>query len=82
MFVAALGLLHLAGANGLLLLALAFGISGVASYVLLSRQRDRMSGALSARFKRKKTAKGRMTSIRERLEEGARAEDEDVSASR
>ena len=35
-----LGLLYLAGARGLLLLALALLVSGIASYVLLSRLRD------------------------------------------
>ena len=43
-------LLYLAGARGLLLLALAFVVSGIASFVLLSRQRDIMSGALLARL--------------------------------
>ena len=46
LFVAATGLLYLAGARGLLLLGLALLVSGIASYVLLSRQRDAMSGAL------------------------------------
>ena len=50
LFVAATGLLFVAGARGLLLLGLALLVSGIASYVLLSRQRDRMSGALSARL--------------------------------
>ena len=67
-------LLYLAGARGLLLLALALVVSGIASYVLLSRQRDKMSGALMARLM---NGRNRATSIRARLEEGARAEDED-----
>ena len=67
-------LLYLAGARGLLLLALAFVVSGIASFVLLSRQRDRMSGALLARLKNRRT---RGAGFRARLEEGARAEDED-----
>ena len=67
-------LLYLAGARGLLLLALAFVVSGIASFVLLSRQRDRMSGALLARLKNRRT---RGPGVRARLEEGARAEDED-----
>ena len=65
-------LLYLAGARGLLLLVLAFLVSGIASFVLLSRQRDVMSGALLARLKN-----GRAGGIRARLEEGARTEDED-----
>ncbi len=66
--------LYLAGARGLLLLALAFVVSGIASFVLLSRQRDIMSGALLARLKHGRVRAG---GFRARLEEGARAEDED-----
>ena len=44
-------LLYLVGARGLLLLALAFVVSGIVSFVLLSRQRDVMSSALMARLK-------------------------------
>jgi Protein of unknown function (DUF4229) len=72
LFVAATGLLFLAGARGLLLLGLALFISGIASYVLLSRQRDRMSGALSARLS---GTRGRVSEFRRRLDAGARAED-------
>jgi len=67
-------LLYLAGARGLLLLALAFVVSGIVSFVLLSRQRDVMSGALLARLR---NGRARATGFRARLEEGARAEDED-----
>jgi hypothetical protein len=67
-------LLYLAGARGLLLLALAFVVSGIASFVLLSRQRDRMSGALLARLKNRRAG---TAGFRARLEEGARAEDDD-----
>jgi uncharacterized protein (DUF58 family) len=66
-------LLYLAGARGLLLLALAFVVSGIASFVLLSRQRDVMSGVLLARLKNRRP---RAAGFRARLEEGARAEDE------
>jgi TctA family transporter len=72
LLVVAVVLLYLAGARGLLLIALAFVVSGILSFVLLSRQRDAMSGALLARLKN-----GRTGGIRARLEEGARAEDED-----
>ncbi|MGH3225644.1 MAG: DUF4229 domain-containing protein [Streptosporangiaceae bacterium] len=65
-------LLYVIGARGLLLLALAFVISGIASFVLLSRQRDVISRALSARVGR-----GRIAEFRARLDEGARAEDDD-----
>ena len=67
-------LLYLAGARGLLLLALAFVVSGIASFVLLSRQRDVMSGALMARLRNRRP---RSPGFRARLEEGTRAEDRD-----
>src|ERR1700761_8166888 len=72
LFVAVLLLLDLAGARGLLLIALALLISGLLSYVLLSRQRDAMAGSLGNRLT------GRLrggNSFRDRLNEGARAED-------
>lgn len=67
LFVAAFLLLRLAGAGGLLALALAALISGLISFVLLSRQRDAISAAIS----------GRISSFRQRLDEGTRAEDQD-----
>ena len=67
-------LLYLAGARGLLLLLLAFVVSGIVSYVLLSRQRDMMSGSLMTRLKIRRP---RGPGWRARLEEGARAEDQD-----
>ncbi len=67
LFVAAMGLLYLIGARGLLLLGLALVVSGIASYVLLSRQRDVMSGAIAAR----------LTGLRSRLDAGRSAEDDD-----
>lgn len=70
LFVAAAGLLYLAGARGLLLLGLALVVSGIASYVVLSRQRDRMASALS----------GRLGSLRSRLDEGTKAEDSEEPA--
>ncbi len=74
LLVVAMILLYLAGARGLLLLALAFVVSGIASFVLLSKQRDVMSGALMGRLK---NGRQRASGLRSRLEEGARAEDED-----
>jgi hypothetical protein len=71
-------LLYLAGARGILLLALAFVISALASYVLLSRQRDVLAGALNRRLGRV-TAKA--TEFRQRIDDGAAAEDEDADAS-
>ena len=74
LFVAAMGLLYLLGARSFLLLALALVVSALASYVLLSRQRDRISGALANRVgagRRPRRAGG----LRARLEEGAGMED-------
>ncbi len=74
LFVAVLLLLDLAGARGLLLIALALLISGLLSYVLLSRQRDAMAGSLFSRLSGRTRRAG---SFRDRLAEGARAEDTD-----
>ena len=74
LFVVAVILLYLVGARSLLLLALALVVSGIASFVLLSRQRDVMSGALIGRLW---NGRQRAPGFRGRLEEGARAEDED-----
>ena len=67
LFIASLLLLYLAGARGFLLLALALVISGIVSFVVLSRQRDAMSGSLV----------NSVRGFRTRIDEGARAEDED-----
>jgi hypothetical protein len=77
LFVVATGLLYWAGARGILLLALAVVVSALASYVLLSKQRDVMAGALQRKMSRvtDKTAE-----FRSRLEEGASSEDEDAPA--
>jgi Mn2+/Fe2+ NRAMP family transporter len=66
LFAAALGLIYLAGARGILLFALALLVSGAASYILLSRMRDRMAGSISRRI----------DNVRSRIDEGARAEDD------
>lgn len=75
LLVVSLLVLYGVGARGLLLLALAFVVSGIASFVLLSRQRDVMSRALAGR-RAKRPARG--PGLRARLEEGARMEDEDA----
>ncbi|HEX4257645.1 MAG TPA: DUF4229 domain-containing protein [Streptosporangiaceae bacterium] len=77
LFLVVLLLLDLAGARGLLLIALALLISGLLSYVLLSRQRDAMAGSLSQRLS---GVRGRATDFRDRLNEGTRAEDTDDEA--
>ena len=74
LFVGATILLYLVGARGLLLLALALLVSGIASYVLLSKQRDRMSGALTNRLG---NGRRRARDFKSRLDEGASAEDDD-----
>jgi len=71
-------LLHVAGAGGLLMLFLALVISALASYVLLNRQRQLIADKLNGRLGRvgaKATAKA--SELRERLEEGTKAEDEE-----
>ena len=74
LLVVSIILLYLVGARGLLLLVLACLVSGIASFVLLSRQRDVMSSALMARIR---PGQRRAAGFRARLEEGARAEDDD-----
>jgi hypothetical protein len=53
LFLVTLGVLYLLGLkHPLLLIAAAFVISGVASYVLLSKQRDSVSSRISAKIDR------------------------------
>jgi Mn2+/Fe2+ NRAMP family transporter len=73
LLVVSLILLYLVGARGLLLIALACVVSGIASFVLLSRQRDAMSSALMNRIRNRQR---RAAGFRARIEEGARAEDD------
>ncbi|HMD94215.1 MAG TPA: DUF4229 domain-containing protein [Trebonia sp.] len=74
LLVISLVVLYLAGARGFLLLALAFLVSALASYILLSKQREIMAGALNRRLGK---VTNKATEFRERLQEGAAAEDED-----
>jgi hypothetical protein len=67
LFVVVLGVLYLLHVRGVLLLGLAVLVSGLISFFLLSRYRDAMSGAITARI----------GSLRQRLDEGTRAEDDD-----
>ncbi len=67
LFAATAGVLFLVGARGFLLLALAILISGVVSFVLLSRQRDAVSVSVTERASR----------MRRNLAEGAAREDGD-----
>jgi cell division protein FtsW (lipid II flippase) len=67
LLVVVLGVLYLIGARSWLLIALGLVVSGVVSLVLLSRQRDAMSGAITSR----------LSTFRRRLDEGASREDND-----
>ena len=66
-FVALFGLLWVIGVRGFALFGLALIISGIISFVVLSRQRDVMSGAITSRI----------GNFRQRLDEGTRAEDDE-----
>jgi cell division protein FtsW (lipid II flippase) len=67
LFIVAAGLLYLAGVRGILVLILALVVSALASYVVLSPQRDKMSEALDKRIR----------TFRERIDEGTESEDDD-----
>ncbi|WP_046468637.1 DUF4229 domain-containing protein [Allosalinactinospora lopnorensis] len=69
LFAVAFGVLYLLGARGALGLILAFVISGLASYILLSAQRDAVSSSLFTWLERRR-------GMGERLEAGAAKEDE------
>jgi UPF0716 family protein affecting phage T7 exclusion len=77
-FGCAVILLYVAGARGILLLFLGLVVSALASYVLLNRQRTVIAEKLNGRLSKagsKVTSKA--TELRERLEEGSKAEDEE-----
>jgi hypothetical protein len=84
LFIVTATILALAGMKGVLLLLVALLASGLLSYVLLSKQRDAMSAAVVARASRGETPRqaGRFSSLRNRLEERTRAEDEADEAAR
>ena len=78
LLVVSLVVLYLAGARGFLLLALAFLVSALASYVLLSKQREAIAGALNRRMsKATSKATSKAAEFRGRLDEGTAAEDQD-----
>jgi len=74
-FGVAVILLHLAGVGGFTLLVVALVVSAVASYVLLNKQRaiiaDKLNGNLGK-------AGSKFSDLRDRLEAGSAAEDEDA----
>lgn len=74
LFVVAGAVAYLFGARNWLLLVLALVISSIASYVLLSRQRDKMSAALVARREQRSAQRVSMSA---RLKAGSQAEDSD-----
>jgi hypothetical protein len=74
LFLVAFGLLYLIGVGGLMRWALALIISGIASYVLLSQLRDKVSASVEGRVNH---VREKATTVRTRLEEGAAAEDVD-----
>jgi UPF0716 family protein affecting phage T7 exclusion len=81
MFGCSVILLYLAGARGVLLLALGLVISALASYILLNKQRQIIAGKLNGRLgKVGAKATARVTEFRDRLEDGTAAEDDEVAA--
>jgi hypothetical protein len=72
MFGCAVILLYLAGARGVLLLALGLVISALASYILLNKQRTIIAERLNGRLSK---AGSKVSDLRDRLDEGAKAED-------
>lgn len=67
-FAVAYGVIFLLGARGALGLILAFLVSGLVSYILLSEQRDSISAAIVE-------WRTRRQSLTDRLEQGAAKED-------
>jgi O-antigen/teichoic acid export membrane protein len=72
-FGCAVLLLYAAGARGILLLFLALLVSMLVSYVLLNKQRTIIAQKLNGRLGK---AGSKVTELRDRLEEGSKAEDE------
>lgn len=70
LFAVAFGVVYLLGARSYLALALALVLSALASYVVLSPQRDAMSGQVVRWFTN-------LRDVGRRLEEGAQREDAD-----
>jgi hypothetical protein len=82
MFVVALVVLYLCGARGILLLALAFVVTMVLSYIVLNKQREKIAAGLNNRLSKstsKVTSKvsDKAAEFKERLEDGAAIEDTD-----
>ena len=76
--------LYLCGVRSMImLLAVSFFVTAIASYILLHKQRERVAAALNGRIDK---ATGKVTNkaseFRERLEDGAAAEDDANDAAR
>jgi UPF0716 family protein affecting phage T7 exclusion len=79
MFGCSVILLYVAGARGVLLLLLGLVISALASYILLNKQRQIIADKLNGRLaKTASKATSKVTELRERIEEGATAEDDEL----
>lgn len=74
LLVAALGVFYLLGARGLTLLVLALLASGIVSFVVLSKARDRMSASLASGLS---GARNRVSDFGRRLDEGTKSEDDE-----
>ncbi|HLX46944.1 MAG TPA: DUF4229 domain-containing protein [Streptosporangiaceae bacterium] len=74
LLVAALGVFYLLGARGLTLLVLALLASGIVSFVVLSKARDRMSASLTSGLS---GARNRVSDFGRRLDEGTKSEDDE-----
>ena len=74
LLVAALGVFYLIGARGLTLLVLALLASGIISFVVLSKARDRMSASLTSGLS---GMRSRVSELGQRLDDGSKTEDED-----
>ena len=70
LFFLAAGALHVAGARGLMLVVMAFLVSALLSLILLSGPRDGFSRKVAGYFDR----------INRRIDEAARAEDDELDA--
>lgn len=83
LLVVSLVVLYLCGARGILLLALAFIVSAILSYILLNKQRERIAAALNNRIgKATSKVSGKAAEFKDRLDEGTASEDEANDAAR
>ncbi len=80
LFVVVAAVLSLFGLRSLLLLAVALVVSGLLSFVLLSRQRDAMSAAVVQRTERVRRRMAESTEAEDRADDERRATVEDPDA--